>query len=367
MLVIQDPTNEQHPFLLQSLLDAMPAAERVVGVFAYASAAGIRLLTADERFRAVAARFPIEIVVGVDGVTDLRALDALSAVAMEFPNVTVRVFLTPTRGGIFHPKFCFMKTPPGGTVIAGSGNLTEGGLLGNWEAYTVETLNAEQMRSLETTYDAWRLLHAAHLRNLDDAEIRQRAAANVIMAQEGDLPTLVAPTIAAAALGEPATAQVIPDDATVLIAEIPASGDRWKQANFDLDNYRHFFGAREGEDRLVIFRHVNEDGSMADYERNRPPVAVKSRNFRFELAAASGIPYPTDGRPIGVFVRVATRTFFYRLLLPNDSEHATVRDFLVALAGPAHPTDRMMRERTTVAALRDAWPNSPFWNLPLVD
>ena len=105
----------------------------------------------------------------------------------------------------------------------------------------------------------------------------------------------------------------MPNNAEVLIAEIPASGDRWSQANFDLENYRNFFGANEAVgNRLVIFRHVNEDGTMAEYERNRPPVTVKSRNFRFELAAASGPPYPNgEFRPIAVFVRIVGRTFFY--------------------------------------------------------
>lgn len=364
MLVIQDPTNEQSPFLLQSLMDALPSAERVVGVFAYASSAGIRLLTEDERFQAVASCFPIEIVVGVDGVTTIRALDSLSAVATRFPNVTVRAFLNPSRGVIFHPKFCWMKTRQAGTVITGSGNLTEGGLLGNWEAYSVENLNAAEMRTVETSWGVWRTLHQDNLRSLDDAEIRARAAANVILAREGDLPTLVAPTVAAAAMGEPSIPQLIPDSAVVLITEIPKSGNRWKQANFHVEDYVNFFGARAGEDRLLIFRHVNEDGSMADYERNRPPVTVKSRNFRFELAAASGIDYPTNGRPIGVFIRVATRTFFYRLLLPDDTEYDTVRAFLVELAGPGQRVDRMMSERTTVEALRVAWPDAPFWNLP---
>ena len=111
------------------------------------------------------------------------------------------------------------------------------------------------------------------------------------MAKEGDLPTLVAST--AVTEEEPETTQLMPSNAAVLIAEIPKSGNRWKQANFHLDDYTNFFGARaDAANRLVVFRHVNADGTMAGYERNRPPVTVVSRNFRFELAAASGIPYP---------------------------------------------------------------------------
>ena len=56
--------------------------------------------------------------------------------------MTVRAFLNPKPEGLFHPKFCFTKRQGGGHLIAGSGNLTEGGLLGNWEAYSVDELNA---------------------------------------------------------------------------------------------------------------------------------------------------------------------------------------------------------------------------------
>lgn len=170
--------------------------------------------------------------------------------------------------------------------------------------------------------------------------------------------------MAPASEGHPGAAQFFPNQAVVLVAEIPQSGDRWKQANFDLDNYLNFFGAQVGTQRLVIFRHVNRDGTMADYERNRPSVEVKSRNFRFELAAASGIPYPSNGRPIGVFVRVATRTFFYRLLLPNDPDYALVSSLLQRRMQPGFSPQRMRRVRMTVEDLRRDWPNAPFWTLP---
>ncbi len=103
---------------------------------------------------------------------------------------------------------------------------------------------------------------------------------------------------------------------------------------------------------------------MAAYERNRPPVAVKSQNYRFELAAASGREYPDAGRPIAVFVRMVGRTFFYRLLMPEDADYELVDAILTRWAGPEQRADRMRRERRTVGELRREWPNAPFWNLP---
>ncbi len=187
-----------------------------------------------------------------------------------------------------------------------------------------------RISAVELAWDAWTTTHSRSLLPLDNVEVRRLASANSILARAGDLPTLVASSVPTEPGEEPITTQLMPDAAAVLVAEIPQSGNRWSQANFHLDDYVNFFGAQEGAARLVVFRHVNADGTMAAYERNRPPVTVRSRNFRFELAAALGVPYPdlTAGRPIGVFVRVATRTFFYRLMLPGDPQYPAVRRLL---------------------------------------
>lgn len=363
MLVIQDPTDEQSTYLLESLLDAFRSAETIAGTFAFASSAGVRLFTEDQAFQDAARDHAVDLVVGVDAVTNERALDSLAAVAQNFPNVQVRAFLNPRPGATYHPKFCWTRTATGGYLITGSGNLTEGGLLRNWEAYSIETLNTVEIDAVESVWTAWTTKHNTSLLPLDNAEIRRLASANNVLALEGDLPTLVAPAAPAIAGAGPATTLEIPSAAAVLVAEIPRAANRWNQANFHREDFVNFFGAREGTSRLMVFRHVNADGTMAGYERNRPPVTVRSRNFRFELAAAAGLPYPANGRPIGVFVRVATRTFFYRLMLPDDPEYPTVQAMLQGRAGP--PAQNMRSVRMTVADLRREWPNSPFWNLPM--
>lgn len=365
MLVIQDPTNAQSTYLLESLLDAFQAAEKVASAFSFVSSAGVRLLTEDNLFKDVAFKHTVDLVVGIDAVTNNCALDSLAAVAKEYPNVRARAFLNPSPGTLFHPKFCWTKHENGGCLITGSGNLTESGLLGNWEAYSVEQLDLAGISAVESAWDSWTTLHSQSLLPLDNADVRRLASANSVLARTGDLPTLVARTTPPTNPGEESVEpQLMPNSAVSLVAEIPKSGNRWSQANFHYDDYVNFFGARDGAARLLVFRHVKPDGTMDDYERNRPPVTVRSRNFRFELAAALGIPYPDPkrGRPIGVFVRVATRTFFYRLMLPNDPEYAVVSALLDHHKGP--PQDRMRSVRMTVANLRTEWPNSPFWRLP---
>lgn len=371
MFVIQDPTNEQSTYLLESLIDAFRGAESIVGAFAFVSSSGVRLLTDTEEFQEVAHNHTVELVVGIDAVTNERALDSLTGVAARFPNFRVRAFLNPQPGTIFHPKFCWTKKQNGsGHLVVGSGNLTESGLLGNWEAYTVEELRRAGISQVADTWNAWTTRHAASLLPLDHAEVRRRAQTNKITAVEGDLPTLIAPPVAV----EEPEPLVMPNTAGVLIAEIPNNNNRWKQANFHRADYVEFFGVQEGTARLFVFRHVGPDGTRGEYEQDRPPVTVSSRNFRFELGAAAGIPYPTNGRPIGVFIRMAAFAFFYRLLLPDDQEFRRVYDILERREGPPvtitqrdDRTKRIMRStRMTVAELRAEWPTSPFWQLPAI-
>jgi len=69
--------------------------------------------------------------------------------------------------------------------------------------------------------------------------------------------------------------------------------------------------------------------SLSDIE-NRQSVSVKSKNYRFELDAASGLDYPTNGRPIGVFIKVSTRIFMYHLFMPSDPMHFEILNWMNA-------------------------------------
>jgi hypothetical protein len=162
---------------------------------------------------------------------------------------------------------------------------------------------------------------------------------------------------------EPAVS-TFPPDSAVLVAEIPKSGDRWNQANFDVGTYENYFGARVGTQRRIILQHISDSGQLASLE-SRPSVEVASQNYRFELAAAAGIIYPSNGRPIGVFIRQHNGVFIYRLILPSDSSYAKVR--LILDSEWTGRTDRMRRVVTTAARLATYWPDAPFWTLDVVE
>lgn len=368
MFVIQDPTEAHGDRLLDSLAEAFQNAEKIAGAFAFVSSRGVSLLAKNDAFCTAAGTHPVDLIIGLDAVTNEKALDSLAAVSSEFQNVTVRAFVNPEPRRIFHPKFCWTKRHGGGgQLVVGSGNLTESGLLGNWEAYASQPLTRPELADVVNTWDAWVARHELHLLPLDDAEVRRRAKANVILAREGDLPALVVPPSADEPEPLPITGA-----AEVLVAEIPNSNKRWNQANFHKRDYVEYFGVRAGEARLFVFRRVMSDGKLGTWEQGRPPVEVKSQNYRFELGAAAGLSYPTDGPPIGVFIRIAPHTFNYRLVMPSDPEFQTVRGLLQQRAGnPAiayqredKTAFRMRSTRMSVSELRATWPAAPFWKLP---
>lgn len=352
LIQFQDPDNDDAPSSLEAILEACEAATAGAGIFAFASRQGISLLFKDETFAKFLKRAPFELVVGIDSITNVGSLELLKEYAGVFPKLTVRAF-HHKRSVTFHPKFCWFTTGKGGRIILGSGNLTPGGLSGNWEAFTRIDFDAKDAAAVATQWNDWKKLHAADLKAVDDAEVLERAKQNkpkVIQVPDADEEPLAAATKPAAPAA-PGTA----DD--VLIAEIPKAKDRWKQANFDLDHFRHFFHLEPGKTRRVFLWHVDAGGSVGPTEV-RPSVSVKSKNYRIELAAAGDEPYPAEGRPIGVFLRTATRKFRYRLVMPTDPAFPTVRNILAKRwSGRA---DRMQRVTLSVNDLRAEWPASPL-------
>lgn len=143
---------------------------------------------------------------------------------------------------------------------------------------------------------------------------------------------------------------------SVLVAEVPRSGDRWKQINFDQQTYRRYFGVPAGVAKHVVFRQVRSDGAVGPPER-RVAVAVASKNYRFEVGAASGLPYPRNGHPIVLFNQVGEAEFRYMLLLPGDQGYRPVQALLERLI--PHPAGKR-RVVMSVGQLWRSWPDCPL-------
>jgi hypothetical protein len=364
-LRIQDPFDPNTKFLLEAVLEACNDSSEGAGAFAFASAAGVKLLVNDPTFEKFISQGAFKLVVGLDSITNIAALEVLYNASQQYEKLDAKAF-HHNKKALFHPKVCWFKKPDGkGTLIAGSGNLTVGGLKGNWEAFSIYALDAAEMADVEKQWQAWLGQNVACIKELKDPAVIARASQNAAfrraLAATAPADTTPAEEAAAEAVAE---AEVEEGNAIpyvgdqVLLATIPDNGNRWKQANFTRDNFHSFFGVDPGTQQRVSLYHQPAVGSLGEVE-SRPVVSVKSNNHRLELGAAAGLEYPTSDRPIGVFLRVATRTFHYMLLMPGEAHHQKVKSILVGKYSAQ--ANQLPRTVMKVEDLQPLWPESPLW------
>ncbi len=338
-------------YLLEHLLIESIGAVRGGGIFAWANTNGIKSLLEDDAFDEFLVAGNFRLFVGTDSITDPPAIRKLIKISTRRPRLDVRAFMSPT-SSLFHPKIAWFEHDSHLSLIVGSGNLTMGGLRSNWEAFVVLRLSGSDRASALTSIETFLTSVTAYLLPVTDARVLEQAETNV-----GNERSLRSPSKKVGSPGDVASAAQ-----EILVAEIPRSGDRWAQANFDLENYEGFFGAKAGTQRRISLHHVDATGTLGDVE-SRPSVEVASQNYRFELSAARGVGYPTAGPPVGVFLRLGTGEFLYSLLLPGDSGYGPMDQLLTAhWHGRA---DRMRRVRLSAAAVRAAWPEAPLWSVAL--
>ncbi len=372
-LHIQDPTDVGSEYLIDTLLDACDGATRGAGAFAFLSAGGVRMFLKDEGFVNFAQAGAFDLVVGIDAITDTSAIAELDAAKTVTPTLGTSVHIPKHPSRIFHPKIAWFEKKNSGVLITGSGNLTAGGLRWNIEAFSVTTLSKAEVNALSGQWNSFKARSADCLFPTSDPRVVARLEQNAERGRadrlrQPQIPEPLVPnepvviTLPEAQAEEAANVDALPQviaTSDVLLAEIPKSGTRWKQANFNEDTFINFFGASTTIPRVATFFHVRPDGTIGQQER-RPAVVVASHNYRFELEAASGLPYPATGRPIGVFVRIATRTFTYMLVMPGDIFHIELTQ-LLQNSVPA-PGREMRRFVFPAQQVKNVWPSSPLWN-----
>lgn len=106
----------------------------------------------------------------------------------------------------------------------------------------------------------------------------------------------------------------------------------------------------------IILRDVKHDGSMGEI-RHRPPVSVASHNYRIELYVDRGTAYPADGRVLGIFVKLSSRTFLYSLVFPTNSEYTVLQ---AKLDSERQRRDRLVRYQTNAEELKSLAPSLPI-------
>lgn len=335
------------------LADVGKGADRGGGTFAFATARGIRaLLDLLERPQITLLKEStgFELIVGMDAITDERALDALTERLAMSPGLTA-LALVHGRSTLFHPKFCWFEHGDRVTLIVGSGNLTPGGLTRNFEAFAVVLLDGDEAVAVLADINAWRARWQERLFTPDAQEAIDAAKTN--SGAERSIRRPMSPEDEASDEDVPPS-----DDAAVLVLEIPRNAPGRTQLDVGLEHFQAFFGGKPGHQKQILIQHQAGDGKLDPIEPPRPLIETSSRNYRFEAAAGRDVPYPTDGRPVGVFVHMPDGVIRYTRLWPGDPGYSEVENFLTGRVGPAGR--RIRREAAEASELLAAWPGCPF-------
>ncbi|NOT83541.1 MAG: hypothetical protein HOP02_01915 [Methylococcaceae bacterium] len=374
MLHIQDPNYSNSYSLHEALIKSCSSANGGKGAYAFVSRTGAELFLADVEFEKMLERGIYNLIVGIDEITNTSTIERLSDFQDIYQSLEIRAFLHNSNNSLFHPKLSyFTKSDGGGDLVIGSGNLTAGGLRKNREAFAIINLSQDELLKIEAYWNEWLVQSDSYLKPLNDVDVLERVGANSARARaRQDYP--ISPTqqiYADEAIGsddqgtDESQEWSFQESNLVLLAEIPRSGDRWNQANFDINTFENFFGATAGDNsQRILLRSIISNRVLGNIEV-RPSVSVVSQNYRFELEAAAGLEYPQIGRPIGVFVRLSTRMFIYKLFMPEmDEKYLDIADWMNA--NWTGRTDRMKRIVKPVGEIRGLLQNSPVYSFFMV-
>ena len=349
-LTIQDPERPGQT-LQDTIIAAAEGADRGGGIFAFASSAGIELLLSDSVFDRLCDEHSFRLVVGVDSITDARALETLERWTERLEGLTTSV-LVHKNPWMFHPKVSWFGADDKVTLITGSGNLTKMGLTTNYEAFSVMTMEGQTANSIETEIRDWLDSKSDLLYPPSATEAKERALQN--SGSERSFRRPMPPD------EEPGDDSPLPDaSAEILIAQIPKNAPGRMQLDVGFDQYRDFFGGVPDKPKRIQIHHVESTGDLGEPEPARALFKTKSTNFRFEARPTGvNLDYPSEGRPIGVFVRMPNGVFRYVLLRPGEAGHSELNEYLDRNVDL--PANRMKRLTTTLAEFEKVWPKSPL-------
>lgn len=354
---IQDPSQPKTLYLAEAIIAALPNAAVGRGVFAFASRGGIDALVHDPEVIRFLGKGTLELILGIDAITNRATLERFQELERQFPSLSVRVFWNRW-GGLFHPKFMHFKYADGRqTFIVGSGNLTPGGLQDNFEAYSI--LRAARREKIDlSSLDTFLAQHAGDIRAID-TEALERAAKNVFRGGGRRRRRDTEPDVVV----EPATPEEEEEareaaGQRILVAQVPAAGGRWHQVHLNEEVVEQFFQVHPESPQRAFLRERGADGSLGEQEIRPCVMSHTNKNRKIELKARPGVAYPQDGPPIAIFRELQVRTFEYMLLLPGEPGYAEMLRLTKELPSVGKGLPRVI---TDVATAKGRWPNCPLY------
>ena len=334
----------------------------------------------------------IKVVLGVDQkATSKEALEEVLTW-----DVDARIYHTNSNN-IFHPKVYLFENRDIFTLIVGSNNLTVPGLVQNIECSLLIKDTIDPSSVHDDFYRYWKGIldgTETHLYTLTKKLIDDLYKDKIITSEEqrskryDDGTDKKEDTKKETITFKKATIQKFPDgfrpkrlvkvkqvktskkatkeveksvkiDSAVLIAEIPKSGNRWKQANFSQNVFEDFFGATKGDNSYKVkLTNIKKDGTLGEVTESQS-VTVSSKNYRFELRCdETNLPYPSgNDRPIGLFVKEDAQNYMYQVLMPSDDAYKKIKDYLyLETANQKGRKDLMRRHIADVEAIHALYP-----------
>ena len=355
---IQDPTYVDTTYLYEAIIGAAVNAASWRGIFAFASRDGVDHLIKDpviEKFMRDGGE--VDLLVGIDAVTNRTTLDRLHEIEQSNEFFRPRVFWNETRS-LFHPKISVFSYAGGKrTLIVGSGNLTPGGLMTNFENYTV--ISAELGEEIDVSaLDEFLERHAHEIRTIDN-EALERAAQNIFQpiksTRKADGVVIRRPHHQRMVIPGHRPKSVARFD-RILVAQVPKAGGRWAQVHFNAAVVQQYFRISDYGTQRVYLTQILEDGALKDIEVRPCVFSQTNKNHKIEIRAAKGQEYP-ETPPILVFREHQVRVFDYMLVFPREDGYDALVDLTQRLPTIGRGFPRVI---TNLSTLEGAWGDCPL-------
>lgn len=358
---IQDPTSPPRSPLFDELV-ALAGDGKIHWIrmfFGFLTGSGLDALLGVPEIRHVLLHSEVEVLVGLDAVTDRPGLERLRELARENPKFQPLV-IKNTTGALIHPKMLVAQYEDGRSVaVVGSNNLSLSGLSGNVEGYTIARFEPEEQVDLaewdefksrwddaisEIDDDALKAAegNASRIRRLRNAVRRTRTRpGSGVVVSDGQAHEI--PESGVADLEEP-----------LLVAQVPGAGGRWSQVHYSAEIMEEYFKVNAG-DRVYMRQH-----DSTNVEERQVVFSERNKNYKIELGAAkSAGDYPKGHPPVVIFRQEGTgRRYRYILLMPGNDGHTEMTDLAKAtFEGRGNHLARVIVSRSSVLT---AWPECPL-------
>jgi len=349
---IQDPTYAETTYLYEAIIGAMVNAAAWRGIYAFTSRDGVNYLIEDP----VVKEFmhnggKVDLLVGLDAVTNRSTLERLQELEQSHKFFRPRVFWNED-SALFHPKISHFSYVGGRqTLIVGSGNLTPGGLMTNFECYTVITADRSEKIDVSALDEFWER-HTDKIKSIDEKALK-RAASNLIRPISGT--RRLDGTVTRKTQPQKVIKSVAVFD-RILIAQVPKAGGRWAQVHFNADVVQEYFRISNYKTQRVYLTQVAENGTRTKVEVRPCVYSQTNKNPKIEIAAAKGKEYP-NSPPVLVFREHQLRIFDYMLLLPGDNGYGAVIDLTHKLKVTGRGFPRVITDMDT---LEKNWAGCPL-------